>query len=68
MQDFENYRAKLEIAIQNKVTEAINKLIDAMTIKLESNKDEIIQSLKNDVSSFQSPADIYLFKVNNRNT
>ena len=68
MQDFENYRAKLEITIQNKVTEAINKLIDAITTKLESNKDEIIQSLKNDVSSFQSPADISLLKVNNRNT
>ena len=68
MQDFENYRAKLEITIQNKVTEAINKLIDAITTKLESNKDEIIQRLKNDVSSFQSPADIYLLKVNNGNT
>ena len=37
-----------------KLTEAFNKLNDAISAKLESNKDEIIQSLTNEVSSLQS--------------
>ena len=41
-QDFENYKAELQITTGNKVTEAINKLNEAITVKLENNKDEII--------------------------
>ena len=37
-QDLENYKAELQITIENKITGAIKK-------KLENNKDEIIQSL-----------------------
>ena len=33
------------------ITEAINKLNEAITAKLDNNKDEIIQSLKNEVPS-----------------
>ena len=36
------------------ITEAINKLKEAITAKLENNKDEIIQRLKNEVSSLQN--------------
>ena len=36
-QDFENYKAQLQITIGNKITEAINKLNEAITIKLENN-------------------------------
>ena len=50
-QDFENYRVELQIAIGNKITEVINKPNEGITVKLENNKDEIIQSLKNEVSS-----------------
>ena len=53
-QDFKNYKAELQITIGNKTTEAINKLNEAITVKLENNKDEIIQSLRNEVSSLQN--------------
>ena len=56
-QDFENYKAEPQITIGNKITEAINKLNEAITVKLENNKDEIIQSLKNEVSSLQNSVD-----------
>ena len=56
-QDFENCEAELQITIGNKITEAINKLNEAITVKLETNKDEIIQSLKNEVSLLQNPVD-----------
>ena len=56
-QDFENYKAELQIIIGNKITETINKLNEAITVKLENNKDEIIQSLKNEVSSLQDRVD-----------
>ena len=56
-QDFENYKAELQITIGNQITEAINKLNEAITVKLENNKDEIIQSLKNEVSSLQNCVD-----------
>ena len=48
-QDFENYKAELQIIIGNKITEAINKLSEGIAVQLENNKDEIIQSLKNEV-------------------
>ena len=53
-QNSENYKAELQITIGNKITEAINKLNGAITAKLENNKDEIIQSLRNEVSSLQN--------------
>ena len=53
-QDFENYKAELQITIGNEITKAINKLNETIIVKLENNKDEIIQSLKNDVSSLQN--------------
>ena len=53
-QDFQNYKAELQITIGNKITEAINKLNEGITVKLENNKDEIIQSLNNEVSSLQN--------------
>ena len=53
-QDFENYKAELQITIGNRITKAINKLNETIIVKLENNKDEIIQSLKNDVSSLQN--------------
>ena len=53
-QDFENYKAELQITIGNQITDAINKLNEGITAKLENNKDEIIQSLKNEVSSLQN--------------
>ena len=56
-QDFENYKAELQITIGNKITDAINKLNEAITVKLESNKDEIIQSLRNEVSWLQNRID-----------
>ena len=49
-QDFGNYKAELQIKIGNKITEAINKHNKVITAKLENNKDEIIQSLKNKLS------------------
>ena len=55
-QDFKNYKAELQITIGNKTAEAINKLNEAITVKLENNKDEIIQSLRNEVSSLQNRA------------
>ena len=51
---FENFKAKLQITIGIKTTEAINKLNEAITVKLENNKDKIIQSLKNEVTSLQN--------------
>ena len=51
---YKNYKAELQITIGNKITEAINKLNAAITVKLENNKDEIIQSLKNEVSLLQN--------------
>ena len=53
-QDFKNYKAKLQITVGIKVTEAIPKLNEAITVKLENNKDEIIRSLKSEVSSLQN--------------
>ena len=53
-QDFGNYKAELQITIGNKITNAINKLNVAITVKLQNNKDEIIQSLKNEDSSLQN--------------
>ena len=53
-QDFKNYKAELQITVGNKTTEAINKLNEAITVKLENNKDEIIQSLRNEVPSLQN--------------
>ena len=53
-QDFQNYKAELQITIGNKITEAIKKLNEGITVKLENNKDEIIQSLNNEVSSLQN--------------
>ena len=53
-QDFEKYKAELQITIGNKITSAINKLNEAITVKLENNKNEIIQSLKNEVSPLQN--------------
>ena len=50
-QDFKNYTADFQITIGNKIAEAINTLNEAITVKLENNKDEIIQSLQNEVSS-----------------
>ena len=47
-QDFENYESELQTTIGNKITEAINRLNEGITVKLESNKVEIIQSLKNE--------------------
>ena len=37
-----NYKAELQITIGNKITKAINKLNEAITEKLENNKDEVI--------------------------
>ena len=45
---------ELQITIRNKITETINKLNQRITVKLEGKKDEIIQSLKNEVSSLQN--------------
>ena len=53
-QDFENYKAELQITIGNKIAEAISKLNEAIIVKLENNKGGIIQSLKNEVSSLQN--------------
>ena len=53
-QDFENYKAELQITIGNQITDAINKLNKGITAKLENSKDQIIQSLKNEVSSLQN--------------
>ena len=47
-QDFENYESELQTTIENKITEAINRLNEEITVKLENNKVEIIQSLKNE--------------------
>ena len=47
----------MSITIGNKITEAINELNEAITVKLENNKDEVIQSLKNEVSSLQNRVD-----------
>ena len=35
-QDFENYKAELQMTIGNKITEVINKLNEAITAKLEN--------------------------------
>ena len=53
-QDFQNYVAELQITIGNKITEAINKLNKAITVKLENNKDEINQSLWKEASPLQN--------------
>ena len=50
-QDFENYKAELQITIGNKITETINKANEAVAITFENN-DEIIHSLK--ISSLQN--------------
>ena len=55
-QDLKKYKAELQITIANKISEAINKLSGAIIVKLENNKDEIIQSLRNEVSSLQNRA------------
>ena len=34
-QDFENYKAELQITIGNKITEGIKKLSGGITVKLE---------------------------------
>ena len=49
-QDFENSKAELQIATGNKITEAINRLNEAISVKLENDKDEIIQILRNEVT------------------
>ena len=56
-QDFENYEAELQIAIGNKITKTTNRLSEVITVKLENNKDEFIQSLKNEVSLLQNCVD-----------
>ena len=53
-QDFEIYKVELQITMGNKITEAIYKLHEAITLKLEINKDEIIQSLKHEAASLQN--------------
>ena len=53
-QDFQNYVAELQITIGNKITEAINKLNEAISVKLENIKDEINQSLWNEASPLQN--------------
>ena len=53
-QDFENYIAESQITIGNKITEVINKLNKAITVKLENNKGETIQCLKNEISLLQN--------------
>ena len=53
-QDFQNYVTELQITIGNKITEAINKLNEAITVKLENIKDEINQSLWNEASPLQN--------------
>ena len=53
-QDFENYKAELQITTGNKITEAINKSNEAITVKLENNKDEIIQSVRTEISSLRN--------------
>ena len=35
-QDFENYKAELQITIGNKITEVNNKLNEEITVKLEN--------------------------------
>ena len=35
-QDFENYKAELQMTIGNKITEVINELNEAITVKLEN--------------------------------
>ena len=45
-QEIKNYKAQLQITIGNKITKAINKLNVGITVKLENNKDQIIQSLR----------------------
>ena len=49
-QYFESYKPELQITIGNKITGAINKPNEVITVKLENKKDEIIQSFKNKVS------------------
>ena len=53
-QDFQNYVAELQITIGNRITEAINKLNETITVKLENIKDEINQSLWNEASPLQN--------------
>ena len=53
-QDFENYEAELQITIGNKITKTTNRLNEVITVKLENNKDEFIQSLKNCVDKLES--------------
>ena len=52
-EDFEIYKAESQITMGNKITEAIYKLHEAITLKSEINKDEIIQSLKHEAASLQ---------------
>ena len=53
-QDFQNYVAELQITIGNRITEAIKKLNETITVKLENIKDEINQSLWNEASPLQN--------------
>ena len=53
-QDFQNYVAELQITIGNRITEAINKLNETITVKLENIKDEINKSLWNEASPLQN--------------
>ena len=53
-EDFEIYKAESQITMGNKITEAIYKLHEAITLKSEINKDEIIQSLKHEAASLQN--------------
>ena len=55
-QDLEKHKAELQITIGNKITKAINEFYAAITEKLGNNKSEIIQGLKNEVSSLHNPA------------
>ena len=41
-QDFENHEAELQITTGNKITKTTNRLNEAITVKLENNKDEFI--------------------------
>ena len=56
-QDFQNYKEELQITIGNKITEAISKLNQTITLKLENNKDQTNQSLKNEVPWLQNRVD-----------
>lgn len=52
-QNFENYKAELQIAIENKIAEAIVKLDYSIFATLE-NKNNIILSLGKEISALQN--------------